>query len=303
MATIGLYDMDFNHGSGFTLNLSLMKAYARFTEEGHQVIMMDAYEKTGRFNKIFYFKDNPALVIPRKLVIDQDKSVYCGLGYYGNTGLSEKTEAYTPSFTPYDLMKHKIRNKELYGSVKKNSLIDWRTKDFSLTKGDAIYTYVNDRNFLLEDDWRELFQHYDNKISFLHTVSTYSIEQAKEFKELAPNIAKSRILVPLTTDAEALEMFAGNDNYCFDNRGDTDAHICLIILAAKTLTDKKISFFNNGTTKFQKDLCKWARAGQVSFKDFMGNDFNESDYITFPNRLLLKQDPKKISYQELMLNP
>jgi len=31
---------------------------------------MKPYEKTGRYNKIFYFKDNPRLVIPKKLILD-----------------------------------------------------------------------------------------------------------------------------------------------------------------------------------------------------------------------------------------
>nr|DAL45315.1 MAG TPA_asm: hypothetical protein [Caudoviricetes sp.] len=32
--------------------------------------MMKPYEKTGRYNQIFYFKDNPKLKIPKKLIIN-----------------------------------------------------------------------------------------------------------------------------------------------------------------------------------------------------------------------------------------
>lgn len=147
-----------------------------------------------------------------------------------------------------------------------------------------------------------MFQHYDNKIAFLHTVYLSTIEEAKEFKALCPNLDKSRAVVPFTLDAEALEMFTGESCYYFDNRGVSDARLCLIIFAAKTLSDKKIQFFENGATQFQKDLIRWGRAGQVSFKDFMGAAFDESNYVSFPNRLLLKQDPKKMSHKELMLS-
>ena len=51
-----------------------------------------------------------------------------------------------------------------------------------------------------------MFQHYDNKIAFLHTVYLSTIEEAKEFKALCPNLDKSRAVVPFTLDAEALEI-------------------------------------------------------------------------------------------------
>lgn len=302
MATIGLYDIDFHHGLGFTLSLPLMKAYARLMDEGHQVIMMKPYEKTGRYNKIFYFKDSIALPIPKKLIIDQNKGVFCGRAFFGETGINEKTNSYTPSFLPYDLFKDKIRDKVLYGSVKKNSLIDWRMKDFSLSKADAHFTYINDRDFTLEDDWREMFQHFDNKIRFLHTVKCNSKEDAKEFERLATNIYQSRIMIPFDLDKEMIETFAGKGSYRFDNTNVSEERLCTFILAAKTLTDKPIHFYRQGETQLQKDLLSWATKGQISFKEFKGDSFNESNYITFPKRLLLKQNPKTISYEELVLS-
>lgn len=44
MATIGLYDVDFNHGGTFNLSVPLMKVYERLVSS-HQVVLMKPYEK------------------------------------------------------------------------------------------------------------------------------------------------------------------------------------------------------------------------------------------------------------------
>ena len=77
---------------------------------------------------------------------------------------------FAPSFEPYDLFSNEIRNKELYKSIRANSLIDWREKNFAGARAGAAITYVNDRNFLDEEDWEDLFNHYDNNIDFIHSI-------------------------------------------------------------------------------------------------------------------------------------
>ena len=99
-----------------------MHTYTRLMNEGHQVLMMKPYEKTGRYNKILYFKDNPNLIIPKKMVINTDKGQFYGYGFYGKSGLKEETLQATPSFAPYDLMSSTMKGKALYQSIKANSI-------------------------------------------------------------------------------------------------------------------------------------------------------------------------------------
>ena len=109
-------------------------------------------------------------------------------------------------------------------------------------------------------------------------------------------------MIPFDLDKEMIETFAGKSSYRFDNTNVSEERLCTFILAAKTLTDKPIHFYKQGETQLQKDLLSWATKGQISFKEFKGDSFNESNYITFSKRLLLKQNPKTISFEELVLS-
>lgn len=76
--------------------------------------MMSPYEKTGRFNKVLYFKDNPKLPVPKNVIVNSEKSSFYGYGFYGNSTLMEDTKEYAPSFVPYDNTLTKIKNISLY---------------------------------------------------------------------------------------------------------------------------------------------------------------------------------------------
>lgn len=294
MATIGLYDIDLHHGTGFSLSLPLMKAYTKFSKEGHQVIMMKPYEKTGRYNKIFYFKDNPQLPVPKGLAFGEKSSLH-GYGFYKNATLLPSTAELPPSFEPYDLFSNKIRNKNLYRSIRGNNLIDWREKDFTYTFAGKGFTYVNDRDFLEELDWKELFQHYDNNIEFIHSLTPADIEQT--FELLSLYNGKTSIYCPTTYDRDALSELVQHTNIVF-NVKDTDTAL-LLVFAAKILTNAPIKlphFFK--ATQHEKDLSLWAeKGGQQSFKDFLGKNFNDGNYLKIKNRLLLKQKPQNMSYE------
>lgn len=298
MATIGLYDIDFNHGKNFSLSIPLMKAYNKLIEQGHQIIMMSPYEKTGRYNKIFYFKENPNLPIPQKLIINHDKGSFIGYGFYGKNDLAESTKEYSPDFTPYDLCNLRIKNKTLYKSIKSNSLIDWREKDFTGARAGVGITYVNDRDFLKEDDWESLFQHYDNNIEFVHSIKPINYEQAISFLNLYQGNS-SRIIVPYTTDKEKLLEYLSYKNVCFAASSIEEKF--LLALAAKTLCEEPILFSNfTSENELEKDINAWSKSKlRISFKDFIGNRFDDNKYLKFRYRILLKQDPKKITYNEL----
>jgi len=63
----------------------------------------------------------------------------------------------------------------------------------------------------------------------------------------------------------------------------------LFIFAAKVLGAGPIHFYNLPTTDFEKNLQKWGYSSQtISFKDFLGKEYQEKDYLKFRYRLLLK---------------
>lgn len=293
--TIGLYDIDLNHGHSFSLSLPLMKAYTKFYNQGHQVIMMKPYEKTGRYNKIFYFKDNPNLIVPKRLIFGEKSSLH-GYGFFKEAKISEETKDFSPSFEPYLFNSSKIKNKSLFKSIVNNDIIDWREKDFTGTHKGRTTTYVNDRDFLQEEDWTELFIHYDNNIEFIHSIETDNYKQALDFLKLytGNNI---KISVPCTFDKNILLKLINFSKVQFVPK--TDEELLLFIFAVKTLTEEKINIIHSfAATPLMKDLSQWAAAGQISFKDFLGINFDSSNYLKLKNQLLLKQNPKKITYEE-----
>lgn len=304
MATIGLYDIDLHHGASFSISLPLMQSYARLKSEGHQVIMMKPYEKTGRYNKIFYFKDNPRLVIPKKLILDQDKGKCLGFGFYGTAGISPETAEFAPSFEPYDLFSDKVRDKTLYKSIKANSLIDWREKDFAGAKAGKGTTYVNDRNFLMEEDWEDLFNHYDNNIDFIHSIRAESYDD-QAFIKLAqkPYGPKTRLIAHSGLNKETFERFKNCRGIVYDY---TDAMDLFMQTFISKVIDIPISFefkYLDSSDFFLTHLLRWNNLyGRISFKEYMiqMNMWDPGKFMNFPYRLLLQQDPTKITYNELV---
>ena len=303
MATIGLYDIDLHHGKAFSISLPLMQAYARLKSEGHQVIMMKPYEKTGRYNQIFYFKDNPRLEVPRKLIVDQDKGKFCGFGFYGTSGISPETMEFAPSFEPYDLFSNEIRNKELYKSIRANSLIDWREKNFAGARAGAAITYVNDRNFLDEEDWEDLFNHYDNNIDFIHAIRARSYDD-KDFIKLTqkPLGTKTRLIAHSGLSKDVFERFKNCRGIEYDYTDTTDLFMQIFISKVIDIPIEIEFKYVDAGDFFRSHLLRWNNLyGRISFKDYMTKMcvWDPSRYMNFPYRLLLQQDPTKITYDEL----
>lgn len=292
--TIGLYDIDFNHGINFSINLSLMKIYNKFLSEGHRVIMMQPYEKTGRYNKIFYFKENPSLKIPNSLIINSDKGVTLGYGFYKNNGLS-KAMSYSPSFSPYDLNSNRIKNLKLYHSIKNNNLISWRDKDFTYTFDGKAFTYVNDYEFLIEQDWSQLFEVFDNNIEFLHSIKTHNFEIADKFLKLYKG-HRRRLIIPLPEKNRLIHYC--NENVLIDNSNLSSYQEFLIILFIKTNSDSIINFLvTKNNNNFRKAIYNWGMCPKrISFNKFTNRKFeNKKDFLNFPNRILLKQNPQTMN--------
>lgn len=302
MATIGLYDIDFNHGGTFSLSLPLMKAWTKLIDEGHVVIMMKPYEKTGRYTKIFYFKESQSLKIPNSLTINTDKGKMIGYGFYGENNLLPDTAAAQPSFTPYDINSDRIKNKTLYKSIKGNSIIDWREKDFTGVKTGSGITYVNDRDFLKESDWSELFNHFDNNIQFIHTLNPCSMEQAREI--LSKPYVNSRICVPINPvmNVGDIQYLLSMNGVTFDNTLLSNEELFAFIFFIKTFSGVKIRFrVYTSTNPFTNKLLNWGMSGRIeSFAAFCGKDYNDTnkEYYYFKHRRLLRQNPTYITPDE-----
>ena len=118
-----------------------------------------------------------------------------GYGFYGANHLLDDTAATPPSFTPYSNCSSRIKNKSLYKSIMSNSIIDWREKDFTGIKKGSGITYVNDRDFLLEPDWEDLFNNFSNNISFIHSLRPQGRDQIKSI--LSKNYITSKICIPI----------------------------------------------------------------------------------------------------------
>lgn len=299
--TLGLYDIDFHHGTNFSISLPLMKAYERFLGEGHQVIMMDAYEKTGRYNKIFYFKDNPCLRVPNGLTLNTEKGKMLGYGFYGKSGLeNQKTIDATPNFTPYELFSSKIKNKNKFNSIKVNSLIDWREKDFTGARMGAGITYVNDRDFLLEPDWLDLINHFDNNIEFIHTIRPTNFVTAEEFINTY-HTSQTKIVLPFTLNPQHIKNFSGWQWMSFDIKDVSNEDLFFFIFAAKIMGIEGLFFdppFSNDP--FKSNLLKWGRSNEmISYQEFLKDVFKDSDYYKLSYRILLKQNPQKITLKDI----
>lgn len=300
MATIGLYDIDFNHGTHFSISLPLMKAYRKLINDGHMVIMMKPYEKTGRYNKIFYFKDGTTR-IPNSLTINTEKGKVVGYGFYGGTDLLKETMFAAPDFTPYDMNMDRIKNKTLYNSIKQNSIIDWREKDFAGVHTGAGITYVNDRNFMEEYDWEELFEHFDNNICFIHTL--YPDETQLPIL-IQKNYMSSRIAAPIMFDKEMVLELLDTNGIMFNNKGVSLKQLLGFIAFVKTFSSQRIAFtapLSDDPT--MKRVIKWAYdTTRISYEQFCKKTNGympiDSFHYNFKPKGLLYQDPKLITPEE-----
>lgn len=175
--TIGLYDIDFFHGTGFAPNLELMKIYNYYLNQGHQVLFLRPQDNMGRCNKIIYFKARVKTPIPKTLnIIGEDKLFY-GYGFLKSfIPLQSDAKDCPPSFLPYELQSSKMNKKDLkwLEKVKKNSIIRLENKDLSYFNENCGTIYIADEKVTTDTlNWIvETYPKY--KLDFLHTVKLTS---------------------------------------------------------------------------------------------------------------------------------
>ena len=300
---IGLYDIDFNHGVNFCLSLPLMKSYNRLSSEGHIAVMMRPYEQTGRFNKIFYFKENKNLRIPNALKINLEKGRPIGYGFYGSSGLKDETKKFAADFFPYESNYDKVKNKSLFKSIISNSLIDWREKDFANYNPKSGIIYINDQDFLLEDDWEDVFQAYNKNICFVHSLTPKNVEQGLKFIE--HNYINTKINFPITYDIDLIKHLLQFNGISI--KYDDAIKLFYFIFLIKTFSKEKF-YYLSSNEPFTKKIVEWGQQKEImSFADFckqkygVFDEYDKSYYQKVPS-VLLRQNPSKMKPEDFKNN-
>lgn len=173
MAVIGLYDIDMWHRGRSGPNLELMKTYNYYNNKGHKVIMMRPEEDEGRYNKIIYFKENPRIQLPKKLIVNGDKKEIYGFGFYNKFfPLNQKIISCPPDFSPYDLWSYKLYTFGMsYNNFKNCSLVRFENEDFCKYNKNVLPLIFVDYNFLDLPDADKCLQKYKNhRFYFYHTL-------------------------------------------------------------------------------------------------------------------------------------
>lgn len=171
--TIGLYDIDFFHGSKFAPNLELMKTYNYYLNQGHQILFLRPQDHFGRCDKIIFFKARPETKIPLKLnIIGENKIIY-GYGFYKCfTPIKSNAKNDKPSFLPYELQTEYLEPTELkyLQNIKKSSIIRAENHDITGFQKDSNKIYLADEKLSIESiNW--LLNNYKQyKFDFLYNV-------------------------------------------------------------------------------------------------------------------------------------
>lgn len=105
------------------------------------------------------------------------------------------------------------------------------------------------------------------------------------------------IFIKPSFNEDDIKFFSNHINVYYNTKDENE--MLLLVFAGKILTNNKIRLPNKCSSKYGEKLIRWGTAAeQVSFKDFLGKDFDDKNYLKTKNRLLLKQDPKKITFKE-----
>lgn len=181
---IGLYDIDLHHSPNPVLNLELMKIFNYYYSKGLKITMMRPQDDEGRFSKIIYFKDSPALQIPKGLVLTGNNKHIYGYGFYNSVSpLPQPLCAAAPSFLPYDPYMNKIYSTKYYNSIKNSSLIRIETNDFTGVKEGSKKIYLVDRNPARLDLIGFISKFPENqKFYLLHNLYINSLEDYNRLK-------------------------------------------------------------------------------------------------------------------------
>ena len=319
---VGLYDIDFFHGSNSYPNLELMKYFNYYYNKGDIVNLMSPQEDEGRYDKIIYFKESEKLNIPKNINLAGKKKEIKGYGFFKRKIIDEKIKDVPPSYLPYDINEDKIKKKAVYNKIKKGSLVHVGSNDFTDFDENKKTIYVTDHNFLYEEKSFEFLNKYKTKynIEFLFPLIARDEETFLKYFSSCTSCGR-RLLIDFDFSKELFK------KYYYERVGflleppqenkkvvDFLIKVSSLILYSK-IEGKSINLFCKPYNKIEikensfkfilESLIKWSRSKErISYCNYIesSKDAAKINKILEGNselRLLLKQNPKTFNTQEL----
>lgn len=309
MAVIGLYDIDLWDRTKFYPNLELMKIYNYYYSKNNIVVMMKPKQDEGRFDQIFYFKDNVKTAIPPYLSLSGGKKKIYGYGFFNSfTPLKPEISSLPPSYTPYDAYTDRLK-KYNYEKLKRSSYIRLENNDFSDLKENCKAIFIADHNPLYIKGIKDFIDNYkqNHMFYFVHSLEIKDIETFNQFS-------------PYTDffDRRLYINFKYNEDFFFENFNNKVIFNCQKKEETETNFQKRIvkmalwykqnnvyfDFNLNSNNALTKEILKWAKIkNQNSFIDFCGGETKNSlDKVDSELRLLLKTKPKNLKRSSLDLS-
>lgn len=310
MSCIGLYDIDFWHCQHKHPNLELMKTYKFYYDKGDKVEFIKPKQDIGRFNHVIYFKENFNIKIPDDICVTGEKKSFYGFGFYGYlTELKPEIFVVPPSYLIYEPFAYKFPN-NIYNSLKSNSYIRFENKDFSDLKAGGGTIYFADNNLFNSDGIEDFLLENKNKNFYCFNTPNVNIQEKDIFR--FNELFKSNIIINNYSEDDFFN-FIEEKNIIFNMEiiDGEDEYNYIIRLIKTILFLKKYNkknFIKISPNKYDKLLRKWiAIQGKDSnlscFNYYDGNkevqNFINSQCTEI--RLLLKQDPQKVTRENLSL--
>ena len=110
----------------------------------------------------------------------------------------------------------------------------------------------------------------------------------------------TELKVPFTLNKEELTFYSNYNGVSIEIKDRSESQIFFLFFTAKVLNLQIKPTHQYNPSTFVSNLIKWNSCQkQISFKEFLGKDFNDFDYLNFHYRLLLKQNPKTYPYSEI----
>ena len=306
MSTIGLYDIDLWHRGKSPPNLELMKVYNYYQQQNQVIRMMRPNEDEGRYNKIIYFKDNPRIQIPRSLIVNGDKKIVYGYGFYNTfSPLRPEFSDVPPSYEPYDALSYKLRiPKADYDALKAASLVRLENKDYSDYKKSSRRLFFADHHALYQPEaYEQLLEYKNHDFYFLHTLRVKDEETYYKFERFFPLIS-NYIIIDFRYSADFFFDVYTQPKVIFAIGKREDETILNYQLRSVKMAlyyksrgiRQKFPFLPTPLDKTDEVLIKWITSPSTEAFD---KSYSIPSGISSELRLLLKQDPKKVKTSSL----
>lgn len=298
---IGFLDLDFWWGNKSPPNLELMQTYQYFYNKNHMVSFINPSKDLDRpYKKIFCFKDNIESKINRKIDLSKDNIVRQGYGFIGrHKELIPEIQNTIPCYLPYDSFTEKLSIKS-YDELKNSSLIRVSTNNFGDYKRDRTKIYISDVNFTAVKNSLDFLDEYKkHSFSFFYPLKFQDKDLYLRFNKYSRIIREKNLIVDFDFDYDFFKEFYNDRTLFIVN--DIEKYLKLILFYKKQGLHSYVSCDISGPLLNQ--VNKWRlNKKQISFVDYCEQnkiEIKEINNINTELRLLLKANPKTISYEYL----